>query len=577
MNRPNGTPNPQVRPEVTLDYRSTAASPSEAEARGCMAFVKGSGPCLNSEVQGLLRRRLRIAALLITGSFLAFLIRNLWDTDQFSPSAFDRSFHAVVTVIVAVLAGLLWSRWPLCLPQLRVLELALFGSAAAFFFWLQYKYLDSGMVLDLLPPTDGREITAEQAARTGKVLRIAEDANAARWVILIVIYGTFIPNTWRRCATVTGLMALVPLLMSLISGWHNEQLRPYLGETLPDMVLMLSLGVAIAVFGSYKLNALHAEAYQARKLGQYRLKERLGAGGMGEVFLAEHVLLRRPCAIKLIRPDQGGDDTTLKRFEREVRATAKLTHWNTVEIFDYGHTADGTFYYVMEYLPGLSLQELVERHGPLPPERAVYLLRQVCRGLREAHGIGLVHRDIKPSNILACERGGVQDVAKLLDFGLVRSIKAGSDDVKLTQEGVVAGSPLYMSPEQVKGKDSLDPRSDIYNLGLVAYFLLTGQPPFERETPMEALMAHVYEAVPAFEQLRTGVPADLQEIVLQCLEKDPARRFQNVHALERALGQCGCVTLWDEDKAAAWWREQRTDGTLPREQEATLAGPFSTA
>jgi serine/threonine-protein kinase len=354
-------------------------------------------------------------------------------------------------------------------------------------------------------------------------------------------------------------------------------MREYLGEILPDTVLMLGLSMAIAVFGSYKLNALREEAYKARKLGQYRLKRLLGSGGMGEVYLAEHTLLRRPCAIKLIRPDQAGDGTSLQRFEREVRATATLTHWNTVEIFDYGHTPDGTFYYVMEYLPGLSLEELVQRYGPLPPERGVYLLRQVCRGLREAHNMGIIHRDIKPSNILACERGGVQDVAKLLDFGLVRCVGSDKSTVKLTQEGVVAGSPMYMSPEQVKGRDDLDPRSDIYNLGLVAYFLLTGQPPFERETPMEALMAHVYEPVPALEHLRKGVPADLQEIVLQCLEKAPARRFQNVAALERALGQCACANLWDEEKAAAWWRERRSEGTLPVAIDMTVAEPSPAA
>jgi serine/threonine-protein kinase len=168
---------------------------------------------------------------------------------------------------------------------------------------------------------------------------------------------------------------------------------------------------------------------------------------MGAVYLAEHVLLRRPCAIKLIRPDQAGDPKTLLRFEREVRATATLTHPNTVEVFDYGHAEDGTFYYVMEYLPGMNLEDLVEQYGPLPPERAVYLLRQVCQALREAHGIGLIHRDLKPSNIIACERGQVYDVAKLLDFGLVKSFGLGGDGVKLTQEGTFTGSPAFMSPE----------------------------------------------------------------------------------------------------------------------------------
>jgi serine/threonine-protein kinase len=582
MNEPNGKPIYPVRPEPTQDYRGSSAPASPAPERGQVALVTNSGPCLNTELRCLLRRRLRLASLLLTGGFVAFLIRSIFDTGAYGPTAFDRSFHAVVAVLTMVLAGLLWTRWPLCLPQLRVIELALFGAAASYFLWLQYRFVDSGMVLQLLPVgspgrPDGPAAMGDDLARVGHFFRLAEATSASRWVLLIVIYGTCIPNTWRRCATVTGLMALAPLLVALYHGLRNDAIRPLLGEALPDMTLMLCMGVAIAVFGSYKLDALRQEAYQARKLGQYRLKEKLGSGGMGEVYLAEHVLLRRPCAIKLIRPDLTRDATSLKRFEREVRATATLTHWNTVEIFDYGRAADGTFYYVMEYLPGLSLQDLVDRYGPMAPERAVYLLRQVCRGLREAHGIGLIHRDIKPSNVLACERGGVQDVAKLVDFGLVTCAKASKESIRLTQEGVVAGSPMYMSPEQVKGKDALDARSDIYNLGLVAYFLLTGQPPFERESPMEALMAHVYEPVPAFEQLRPGLPADLQEIVRMCLEKDPANRFQSVAALEKALAQCACADGWDEDKAAAWWREQRTMGTLPRQPEPTMAAMSPTA
>src|SRR5262249_52007665 len=173
---------------------------------------------------------------------------------------------------------------------------------------------------------------------------------------------------------------------------------------------------------------------EARKLGQYVLRQRLGSGGMGEVYLAEHVLLRRPCAVKLIRPDRTTDSNSLLRFEREVQATATLNHPNTVQIFDYGHAEDGTFYYAMEYLPGLNLEELVKRHGPLPPERALHLLRQVCGALHEAHAGGLIHRDIKPSNIITCERGGLHDVAKLLDFGLVRLHGAGGGADPPTQE-----------------------------------------------------------------------------------------------------------------------------------------------
>jgi serine/threonine-protein kinase len=256
------------------------------------------------------------------------------------------------------------------------------------------------------------------------------------------------------------------------------------------------------------------------------------------VYLAEHSLLRRPCAIKLIRPERAGDPATLKRFEREVQAMAALTHPNTAEVYDYGHAADGTFYYVMEYLPGPSLEELIKQHGPLPPERAVHLLRQVCAALQEAHAAGLVHRDVKPGNVLVCERGGLADVAKLLDFGLVRGHGLDSDDAKLTQQGAIAGTPAYMSPEQAAGREDVDGRSDIYSLGAVAYFLLTGQPPFVRGSAVQTLAAHLGEPVVPPDRLRADVPADLQAVVLRCLEKEPARRFARAADLAEALAGC---------------------------------------
>src|SRR5262249_37677439 len=193
--------------------------------------------------------------------------------------------------------------------------------------------------------------------------------------------------------------------------------------------------------------------------GQYGLVEPLGKGGMGEVYLAEHRMLKRPCAVKLIRPEQAGDPHVLARFEREVQMTARLSHWNTVEIYDYGRAEDGTFFYVMEYLPGLSLDDLLQRYGPLPAERVIHILRQACQGLREAHSIGLIHRDIKPGNIFAAQRGGLFDVVKLLDFGLVKPV-AEISAARLTQEGGISGTPLFMSPEQARGLNELDGRSD---------------------------------------------------------------------------------------------------------------------
>jgi serine/threonine-protein kinase len=314
----------------------------------------------------------------------------------------------------------------------------------------------------------------------------------------------------------------------------------------------------VAVFGSYRQQVLQQQAFEAQQLGQYRLRQRLGSGGMGEVFLAEHVLLRRPCAIKLIRADQTRDPDTLSRFEREVQAMATLTHPNTVEVYDYGRADDGTFYYVMEYLPGLNLEQLVERYGPLPPGRAIHFLRQVCRALREAHGVGLLHRDIKPSNIIACERGGEYDVAKLLDFGLVQETGLGAPASRITLHGTVLGSPPYLSPEQAAGRADLDARADIYSLGGVGYFLLTGQPPFPRETAMEMMLAHAYEPVVPPGELRPGVPGDLQAVLLRCLNKKPDARFASVVALDNALAGCSAAGLWTEELAARWWQEHRS-------------------
>jgi eukaryotic-like serine/threonine-protein kinase len=337
-------------------------------------------------------------------------------------------------------------------------------------------------------------------------------------------------------------------------------------------LLAVFLGAGIALYGSFKLGSAREEAaaarQQLRELGRYRLTRRLGAGAMGEVYLAEHTLLRRPCAVKLIRPGPDGGDRLAARFEREVQATAALTHPNTVEIYDYGRAEDGTFYYAMEYLPGLNLDQLVTRHGPLPASRVIHLLRQVCGALREAHGVGLIHRDVKPANIIVCRRGGAHDVVKLLDFGLVRA--AGPGEGRLTLDGAVAGTPEYLSPEQAEGRAELDGRSDVYNLGCVAYFLLTGRPPFQKDTALQLLYAHAREPVRSPTAVRPDVPADLERVVLRCLEKDRGRRFQDVAALDQALAACRPAEPWTEARAADWWQRHEAGATdaAPGESDA---------
>ena len=383
--------------------------------------------------------------------------------------------------------------------------------------------------------------------------------------LLMLIDAIYVPKSWRRTAMVSTLLAMLPLIA--LSGayliqpdsiqWLSESLVMGINPIAifgVDTIFLLTLA-AISSYATRTISKLRSEVIEARRFGQYRLGERIGAGGMGEVYLAEHELLKRPCAVKLIRPEVVLRAGTIERFEREVRINATLSHPNTVEIFDYGRTEDGTYYYVMEYLPGMSLADLVERHGPLPPGRAIYLLRQIALALGEAHDAGLIHRDIKPSNIFAAQRGGMDDVAKLLDFGLVRPESTVASSSRASDEGQILGTPLYMSPEQATGSRDLDARSDIYSLGAVAYFLLTGHPPFDAETAIEAIIAHARDPVVPPSRIRAEVPADLDAVVLRCLEKSPDERFPTAEALEIALGRCPAASAWDKRLARHWWHD----------------------
>jgi serine/threonine-protein kinase len=347
-------------------------------------------------------------------------------------------------------------------------------------------------------------------------------------------------------------MACIPLAV-YAATWLSfpESRRP--AAPLFDLFAMarvMAAAVAITVFGAHKTTVLRREAYEARRLGNYRIKRRLSTGGMGEVYLAEHRLLNRPYAVKLIRPELAGDPTNRTRFEREIKAMARLTHWNTVEILDYGHAPDGTFYYVMEYVEGPNLGELVARHGPLQPGRVVYLLRQACAALAEAHAAGLVHRDVKPGNLMLTRQAGLADVVKVLDFGLVQHLGPADGDDRLTRTGMVVGTPGYMAPEQAAGE--ADVRSDIYSVGAVGYFLLTGQAPFGGRPLHQLVAAPALQPVPP-RMLRPEVPADLEAVVLRCLRRVPGERFTDVRLVDQALAACACASSWGPEEAAAWW------------------------
>jgi len=324
--------------------------------------------------------------------------------------------------------------------------------------------------------------------------------------------------------------------------------------------LLLAGALAMLVY-SIVVARLRSRVEQVRQLGRYRVEKKLGQGGMGTVYLARHALLRRPTAIKILEgTDEGGSTGStvegehVTRFEREVQVTSSLTHPNTIQIYDFGAAPDGSFYYAMEYVGGLTLQTLIASDGPQPEARVLHLMRQIAGSLAEAHSANLIHRDLKPSNIMLCERGGMVDFVKVLDFGLVRMM--GSDQLGLTSTQALTGTPLYMPPEAVENPKDIDARADVYQLGAVAYFLLTGRPPFEGATVVDVLAKHMRERpdLPS-DVLGHALSPDLERIVMRCLEKDPAARYDDANALVEAFESCAVEGSWAQPEARDWWRQ----------------------
>ncbi|MCP4189780.1 MAG: serine/threonine protein kinase [Planctomycetaceae bacterium] len=518
------------QPDVTIDSPMLEVPES---FRRRVALVEGSGPEITREIQHQLQCRLRQAALVMFFGFGIFLIRNLfWPGSQNSSLAFG-TFHALVTVALGASGLSLCRSCPVSMWRLRVKEILIFGLPAIFLICLQYADMT-------------------ESARQGFLPSVVSS-----WLLLMFTYAFLVPNRWKVASCVLGAMVVAPsglILWLLATDPLCQQAQNADSTYVTNQLLALVLGAVIAVVGVRTLRLLRYEAFEARQLGQYHLRKLIGRGGMGDVYLAEHRLMRRPCAVKVIQPDRAGDPRSMARFEREVQAISKLSHWNSVDIYDYGRTKDGTFYYVMEFLPGMSLQQLVDKFGPLPASRAIHLLIQTCDALAEAHGQGLIHRDLKPANIFAAERGGVYDVAKLLDFGLAKPLVSDSS-AELSVDGLITGSPKFMAPEQGLGADEVDARSDIYSLGAVGYCLLTGRPPFEGDKPLKLIFAHVNQPVVPPSMLQDGIPEDLESVLLRCLAKDPADRFQSVEDLARALGFCQDAGQWTGKDANAWWLE----------------------
>ncbi|HEV7365019.1 MAG TPA: serine/threonine-protein kinase [Gemmatimonadales bacterium] len=390
------------------------------------------------------------------------------------------------------------------------------------------------------------------------------------WVpMVIVLFPLILPGPPRRmlaAAIIAGAMS--PLALFLLEQWGKVRAEP---DDYVRAVLGPLLAIGFAYMGARVVYRLGREVAAARQLGSYRLEERLGQGGMGEVWRARHRMLARPAAIKLIRPSLGDNgrgqvpENVVRRFEREAQVIASLRSPHTVDLFDFGVADNGSFYYVMELLEGLDADTLVRKFGPVPAERAIYLLCQVCHSLSEAESCGLVHRDVKPANIFVCRYGEDRDFVKVLDFGLVKAFdEAVEAGPALTRENVVHGTPAFIAPEQAMGRAEVDGRVDIYATGCVAYWLLTGQLVFTAPNSMGLLLHHVH-TTPSAPSARTEllIPAELDRLVLSCLAKDPDARPQSAKELSRRLAEIEVASSWTDERAREWWNRHQPGAARP--------------
>ena len=559
----------ELEPTMHVDRADLWAESASGsyQPRPAVGINEGSLASLAGETETLRRRRLFAAAVSLTAIFGVLCVWVFASDNPGTLTVEGSRFSLRVGLIglrclLAVsVAGLLASEVPLSRKQLRTVECVLFLGVTLLLMVSQYFV--------------GLDMVHRGPEYLPILLAFIKDG-VIQMLALMMIYGTLIPNPPAVAARLLVAMFLGPVAAVFLLRLNPEaalvvgQLSA--AEEAGSNFLFLGMGTALAIYGSFLLNGLRTQLHEARKFGQYQLGGKLGEGGMGEVYLAEHALLKRPCALKLIKAEAGADPIALARFEREVQSAARLVHPNTIEIYDYGRTDDGTFYYVMEYLQGMSLADLVHQAGPLPAGRVIYLFRQACAGLTEAHGLGLVHRDLKPANLFVAVHGGESDVVKVLDFGLVKLTK-DPGAAALTSEMTVSGTPLYMAPEQSVGDRALDARADIYALGAMMYYALTGQPPFTGDNAFAIMMAHGRDPVVPPSQVRADVPEDLERVVLRCLAKKPDDRYQSVKLLGEALTACTSATDWDAEKAGRWWGERGSSGPVESPPERVGVEP----
>ncbi|MGD8992040.1 MAG: serine/threonine protein kinase [Desulfobacterales bacterium] len=336
--------------------------------------------------------------------------------------------------------------------------------------------------------------------------------------------------------------------------------------------VLLGLILIVSAVRKIRFEVKKAVSHIGQKLGPFELLYKIGDGGNGTVYRANHALLKRPTAVKVMLPQYASSESAKQRFIKEVQLTSSLTHPNTIAIYDFGQTPDGTLYYAMEHLNGVTLEDLVRISGPQPAARILGMLHQVCGSLREAHSQGLIHRDVKPANIMLSERGGLYDVVKVLDFGLVKDIQ--QEKPHLTGGNTIVGTPFYLAPELISDASVFSPLSDLYALGGVAYFLLTGRNVFEGASAVEICAMHLHdEPLPPSQRTSRMIPADLEAIVMMCLAKEPASRPQGAGAMSEMLTQCQDFGAWTREQARKWWAENRS--VLPVEEHEDTRSPLS--
>lgn len=384
----------------------------------------------------------------------------------------------------------------------------------------------------------------------------------------LMLRAVFVPSSARRTLAI-GAGLCIPVIAGT-HAYYSERATP---EMPPAFLYMLgtvawsAAALTVSTIMSHTIFGLRQKVVEATQLGQYTLERKIGQGGMGIVYRARHALLRRPTAIKLLSSERA-DRHDFARFEREVQLTSVLTHPNTISIYDYGRTPEGVFYYAMEYLDGLDLQQLVELDGAQTPARALRILEQITGALAEAHAHGLIHRDVKPANVILCERGGQPAVAKVVDFGLVKRLQTGGDPSSSTATAGIIGTPLYLSPEAILRPDAVDARSDLYSLGALGYFLLTGAPPFSGTTAVEVCGHHIHSPpAPPSTRIAQPIPAELEQLILRLLAKEPAARPSSASELSELLAGLRADLPLPHAELHGWWArvlEQRNQPDRPR-------------